>query len=60
LTPEQVADLFQISPHTLRNLRSQGGGPRFVKLGGHTVRYRLRDVMDWAEVQSRDVTKSGG
>jgi predicted DNA-binding transcriptional regulator AlpA len=50
LTPQQVADLLQVSTGTLENWRLKNHGPKFLKLGGQhrsPVRYRLQDVEDW-------------
>lgn len=53
LTPEQVAELLQKSPRTLKAWRcSEYGvvGPRWIPVGGE-VRYWLSDVMAWLEEQ---------
>lgn len=50
LTPQQVADLLQVSTGTLENWRLKNHGPKFLKLGRQhrsPVRYRLQDVEDW-------------
>jgi transposase-like protein len=39
-----VAEELGVSPHTLRWWRSQRKGPKFLKLEGTLVRYRIRDV----------------
>ena len=47
LTTQQLADRWGISPQTLENWRSQGKGPKYVKLGAggsSPVVYRLADV----------------
>ncbi|MEU9074591.1 helix-turn-helix domain-containing protein [Kitasatospora sp. NPDC048538] len=46
LRTEEAAALIGIRPKTLRNWRSQGKGPRPIRLGrvGGRVRYRLSDV----------------
>jgi len=43
LTESELADRFGVEPGTLRNWRSSGKGPSFLKMEG-TVRYRLDDV----------------
>lgn len=48
LTTEQVADLLQMSPHTVKVYRHRGDGPAFVRLGKQ-ARYRLEDVEAWLE-----------
>lgn len=50
LTTEQLAARWSMSPHTLENWRSQGRGPKYIKLGDGkscNVVYRLRDVEKW-------------
>jgi len=51
----EVATLIGFAVASLRNWRFQGRGPSYVKMG-RSVRYRLRDVLDWMEshrVESR-------
>jgi len=33
----------------LQNWRLRGGGPKFIKVSGRSVRYRRRDLIEWAE-----------
>ena len=47
LTTEQAAELMQCSRITLEVWRGQGRGPRFLKINGHLVRYRMSDVLGW-------------
>lgn len=46
LTPAQTADILQMSPKTLANLRYLGKGPRYIKMG-RTVRYSPTDIKDY-------------
>jgi predicted DNA-binding transcriptional regulator AlpA len=48
LNERQVADSCAISVLTLRKWRTEGRGPRFVKIGT-LVRYRPEDVDAWIE-----------
>jgi DNA-binding transcriptional MerR regulator len=50
LTPGAVAKLLRITEGTLRNWRSQGLGPPYLKLGAGVV-YRRADVLAWIEAQ---------
>jgi hypothetical protein len=43
LTPRDLAARWRVTANHLANLRWQGQGPAFLKLGG-VVRYRLADV----------------
>lgn len=53
LTTEDVARLLGVSEKLIHNWRYEGRGPRFVKLGHRTVRYRPEDVDSWIERQAR-------
>lgn len=44
LTPEDVGFRLGISRKALERWRGTGDGPRFVRLGHKTVRYRLEDI----------------
>jgi predicted DNA-binding transcriptional regulator AlpA len=48
LNERQVADSCSISVLTLRKWRSEGRGPRYVKIGA-LVRYRPEDVDAWIQ-----------
>ena len=49
LGEKQVASMLGLAVQTLRNWRFQGRGPSYVKLGPRAVRYKLGDVLDFAE-----------
>lgn len=40
LTTGEVAARLAVSPRTVRSWRSEGMGPRFVRVGGRAIRYR--------------------
>ncbi len=44
---------------TLQNWRWSGDGPRYVKVG-RLVRYRLSDLADWLDQQTRTSTSDPG
>ena len=48
LTPNQLSERWanRINPRTLANWRTQGVGPKYMKLGGAIV-YRIDDVEAW-------------
>ena len=48
LRDSEAARRLSLAVGTLRNLRSQGRGPRFVRLG-RAVRYRPADLDEWVE-----------
>jgi hypothetical protein len=51
-----AAAFLGFSDRALQNWRVRGGGPRFVKVAGRSVRYRRRDLIDWAERRLRSST----
>jgi len=46
LTTKEAAEFLRLKPHTLENMRSQGKGPIFMKLGGR-VFYHRTDLKTW-------------
>jgi predicted site-specific integrase-resolvase len=50
LTPEQVAERYQLSPDTLKEWRYKRTGPMFVRLRKR-VRYKLADLERWEQEQ---------
>lgn len=48
-TPAEAGDYLSLSTKTLENLRLQGGGPAYSRLGHRIVRYRRADLDSWLE-----------
>lgn len=48
LSPALAAQLLQLKPATLADMRCKGSGPKFCK-AGRLVRYRLADLREWLE-----------
>ena len=44
----QLADYLNVSPRTLENWRTNGIGPKYIKLG-KLARYRLEDVNQYLD-----------
>jgi hypothetical protein len=57
LTTIEAAEYLRLKPHTLENMRWQGTGPFFLKLGGR-VFYRRADLKLWCN-QARRQSSSG-
>jgi excisionase family DNA binding protein len=53
LSETEAARFLGFSVRTLQGWRVKGGGPRFVKIGGRSVRYRRRDLNAWADANMR-------
>ena len=50
LYPPEAAIYLTVAKQTLATWRSQGRGPKYLKLG-HAVRYRLSDLDEWIDAQ---------
>lgn len=48
LTTEEVAGSLEVTEHTLAMWRSEGKGPKFVRLG-RGIFYRRSDVQEWID-----------
>jgi excisionase family DNA binding protein len=53
LTPDQVAERYQVSEATLKEWRYKGTGPEYIRLGRH-VRYPATALERWE--QEREAT----
>ena len=53
LSTAQAAQFCNCSEAHLEGLRSRGGGPKFVKLGGRHVRYFKADLVAWMRTNAR-------
>lgn len=51
-----IADLLGTTPQNLAQMRYRGTGPKFIKLGARSVRYRWSDVEAW--IDSNTLTQS--
>jgi len=54
-TPDQAGQYLNLSPRTLEKMRSDGGGPKFRKLG-RRIRYTQVDLEAWANSRSYNST----
>lgn len=55
LTPEQLADQWELSEQTLAHWRSEGRGPKFVRLG-RSIRYHVDDLKAYIEANQHSET----
>ena len=44
-----AAEILGLSVITLRNWRCLGKGPQYLKLSDRAIRYRVNDLLAWAE-----------
>lgn len=57
LSVAEAADYLRLSPRTLDNLRSSGGGPRYRKHGGKVI-YALEALEEWSRARERSSTSN--
>lgn len=55
-----AADFVGYSPRALQNWRLRGGGPCFIRVSARSVRYRRRDLIEWADQRLRSNTSESG
>jgi len=51
INEHEAADYIGHSVRALQNWRVRGGGPKFVKISGRSIRYRRCDLNDWIEAR---------
>lgn len=49
LNEKLAASFLGYSVRALQNRRLRGGGPNFVKVSQRSIRYRRKDLIQWAE-----------
>ena len=57
---EGAAAFLGYTIRALQNWRLRGGGPRFVKVSGRSIRYRRRDLIEWIEQKLRTSSADPG
>lgn len=49
INEHKAAEFIGYTIRALQNWRIRGGGPKFVKVSARSIRYRRRDLIQWAE-----------
>jgi len=49
MNEHEAAAFIGYSVRSLQGWRVKGGGPRFVRVSARSIRYRRRDLIQWAE-----------
>ena len=52
----EAAAFIGYSIRALQGWRVKGGGPKFVKVSARSIRYRRRDLIEWAELRLKAST----
>lgn len=60
MTEKEAAGILCYSPRALQNWRVRGGGPKYVKVNGNSVRYQMRDLTAWIEERKQKNTSHFG
>lgn len=60
LNEHDAAAFLGYTNRALQNWRLRGGGPRFVKVSGRSIRYRRCDLNDWVAQKLRFSTADTG
>lgn len=47
LTPKEVAAYVRFSEKTLERWRTEGRGPKYIRINDRTVRYAMSDIQAW-------------
>ncbi len=53
-----AADFFDVTKRAMQNWRCSGKGPKFVRISSRCIRYRKRDLCEWAEKLLRQNTST--
>ena len=59
VSPAETAERIGVTQATLSNMRWEGRGPRFLKVGSK-VRYRLSEIAAYLDTQTRTSTSDTG
>ena len=54
------AEFADVTVRCMQGLRYRGGGPKYVRLSSRCIRYRRRDIREWAEARLRSSTSDQG
>lgn len=56
-----AAKFLNVSPKTLEKWRWSGCGPKFLRLSGRVIRYRISDLNEFlSQCERRSTSESGG
>lgn len=56
LNEAQAAEFLKFSPKALQKWRCNGNGPKFLKVSARGVRYKMSDLLSWAEQRTYSST----
>ena len=56
INENEAATFIGYTIRALQGWRVKGGGPMFVRVSGRSIRYRRRDLIEWAEERLKRTT----
>jgi len=51
INENEAAAFIGYSVRSLQGWRVKGGGPKFIKVSARSIRYRRRDLIEWADAR---------
>lgn len=60
INEHDAAAFLGYTVRALQNWRVRGGGPKFIKVSARSVRYRMRDLLDWIDNHTVTSTSDPG
>lgn len=56
INENEAAGFIGYTIRALQGWRVKGGGPKFIKVSARSIRYRRRDLIEWAEMHLKAST----
>lgn len=56
IAEQEAAGFIGYSVRALQGWRLRGGGPKFIRVSSRSIRYRRRDLIEWAEAHLKSST----
>ena len=56
INESEAAGFIGYTIRALQGWRVKGGGPKFIKVSARSIRYRRRDLIEWADERLRSNT----
>jgi len=58
ISQEAAAEFLSTSPRFLEKRRSTGDGPPFIRISHRCIRYRRKDLIEWADSLTKTSTSA--
>lgn len=60
ISEKKAAEFLGLSIKTLQKKRGTGDGPQYIRISSRCIRYRRRDLVEWAKRLERTSTSDTG